>query len=186
MVRVKIFDCGESLGHPRSPVQQRRCLAERSEINLNLLASNLLQRFDRVPEELLGLLIPKEFTLVGRRHTEAKVRIEPGRSAFSRARYTRKRVCRIQPPSYTPDFMRLRAIPRKDRHTIETPAGWNHPVRAQQSASGLQSNHSVEGRRHPTRPCGIGSEREINEFLRNGHRRARTRSARNVTRIEYA
>jgi len=73
----------------------------------------------------------------------------------------------------------------KNRHAVEAAAGRNDAAGAEQSAGGFHAEQAVKGGGHPARTSGVGPERDVGLAAGHRDRRARTRSARNVSRVDW-
>ena len=75
---------------------------------------------------------------------------------------------------------------REDRNAVQGAAGGEHTPVAHAAARRLQPHDVVEGGGNASRARRVGAQRERHQPRRDGHRRPRARSARDVVGVEDA
>ena len=182
----KRLDRRQPLRHPRPRIQQFRHRTENRKVDLDPRAAHLLQPRHRGLIKFRGFLVAEELELIRSRHAKAKTPASPRRRAISWTRHARIRIARIAALRHPPHRLRIAAVRRKNRNTIERAARRHYARRAEQATRGLQPDQIVERRRNAPRPRRIGAQRKTHQFFGHRHRRAGTRSAGNIARIEHA
>ena len=184
MLVEELADAHVSFGDPRPLVEQARGFEERREIDLHTHRAKLLQLRHRLREQLFRFGIAEELQLVRPRHAHPATGKAGGQRVAAKRRAAGIGVGGVVPLSHLQDGGGVSRSQRKDGDAVERPARRDHPARAEQPAGRLHAEQVVERRWHAPGAGRIGPEGKTHQPRRHRHRRARTRAARHVFRVE--
>ena len=178
----KRLRCVQALGQPRATVEESAGIAKRRESCRRRYSTDLLELGYRCRKEGFGFAITKELEIARQRHAKSRPRAKAPQ--FRRRSLAGERIVEIKARCDIEHRGGVLRRNRKYRDAVERLAGRDDAAGAEQASRRLQPDDVVEGCRNAAGARRVGAERKADETGGHGDRRARTRAARYVARIE--